>query len=299
MDFHKISVKISDNQVSQLQKFIITLGDLRSSVSVKKSESIKELKISFYTFSIDTEVIQEFLIKFNNAKLTAVSQDEMNDLLRPTRKSAAAYKAAVNTEVSAQDLRNIRKIKTLDDYISEGEYEVLLAMIRNIQLDHSKRQKAESGIPNAVKKAIELNYEDGKSGKRRASFAIEELVKISTNAPLKNMRLNHILINAGQKAIEICTLYDDFVDELIKIGNNIKIPNIISINSVVKFSEITLIDNRNFKEKFGADINIAIKSTNLRWLRMAYDTVENEISGDDKVLYERFISFIENKKLGN
>jgi len=299
MDFHKISVKISDDDVSQLQKFIITLGDIRSYVSVKKSESIKELKISFYTFSIETEVIQEFLIKFNGANLKAVSQDEMNEILRPMRQSAAAYNAAVNADVNANDLRSIRKKKTIDDYISEGQYEVLLDMIRNIQLDHSKRQRAEAGIPAAVKRAIDLNYEDGKSGKRRASVALEELVKIATNAQLKNLRLNHILINAGMKAIEICTLYEDFADELIKIGNNIKIPNIISINSVVKFSEITLRDNRNFKPAYEADINIAIKSTNLRWLRMAFDAVEHEIEADGKVLYERFISFIEFRKLGN
>lgn len=299
MEFHKISVKISDNEIAKLQQFIITLGDIRSLVSVKKSESIKELKITFYTFIIETEVIQDFLLKFNEASLKSISQDEMNELLRPSRKSAAAYKAAVSTDITADDLKSIRRKRTLDDFILEGNYDVLLNMIKNIQLEQNKRHRAEVGVPAAVKRAIEINYEDGKGGKRRASAALDELVKIATNAQLKNLHLNHILINAGERAIEICTLYEDFADELIKIGNNIKMPNIVTINSIVKFSKITLRDNRSFKPNYEADINIAIKNTNLRWLRMAYDTVEQEMSDDDKKLYERFIGFIEYKKLGN
>ncbi|MCF6269167.1 MAG: hypothetical protein L3J41_05635 [Melioribacteraceae bacterium] len=299
MEFHKISVEVSEGESANIKKFIVSLGDIRSSVSVKKSESNKDLKTSFYTFSIETDVIKDFLLKFNKAHLKAVSQDEMNEKLRTSIQSNAAYNSAVNSAVSSDDLKGIRKRKTLDDFISEGNYAVLLDMIRNIRLEENKRHRAEMGIPTAVKRAIEISFEEGESGKRGASSALEELINIATNAQLKNLRLNHILINAGQKAIEICTLYEDFADELIKIGNNIKMPNIISINSVVKFSSITLRDDRNFKPEYEADINIAIKNTNLRWLRMAYDSVEHEISDEDKKLYERFISFIEYKKLGN
>ncbi len=299
MEFHKISVEVSDREIDKIKKFVVALGDIRSSVSVKKSESNKDLGSSFYTFSIETEVIKDFLLKFNKANLKAISQDEMNERLRSTIKSNAAYNSAVNTNVNAGDIKGINKKKTLADFISDGNYEVLLDMIKNIRLEENKRHRAEVGIPAAVKRAIEINFEEGESGKRRASGALEALVNIATNSQLKNLRLNHILINAGQKAIEICTLYDDFADELIKIGNNIKIPNIISINSIVKFSAITLRNNRDFKPEYEADINIAIKNTNLRWLRMAYDNVEQEINDEDKKLFERFISFIEYKKLGN
>jgi len=299
MDFHKISVEVTENDVDKIKQFIMTFGEIRSFVTVKKTVGNKELKLFYYTFTIETEAIQKFLIKFNAANLRAVSQDEMNEKLNTSIKSNAAYNSAVEADINSKDLKGLKRKKTLADFISEGQYEVLLDMIRNIRLEHSKRQRAEAGIPLAVKRAIELNFEDGKSGKRRASVALEELVKIATNAQLRNLRLNHILINAGMKAIEMCTLYEDFADELIKIGNNIKIPNIISIKSVVKFSEIALRDDRNFKPAYEADINIAIKSTNLRWLRMAFDTVEHEIEADGKVLYERFISFIEFKKLGN
>ncbi len=99
--------------------------------------------------------------------------------------------------------------------------------------------------------------------------------------------------------MELCTKFDDFADELIKIANNIKMPNIVSIKAIILFTEITLLDNRNFKSVYEADIVYATKNTNLRWLKIAYDTVEHELKEDDKKKYEMFMSFIEYKKLGN
>jgi hypothetical protein len=299
MEFHKISVKVGDHEVSKLQQFIVSLGDIRNSISVKKSESVKELKITFYTFSIETDVIKEFLPKFNQANLKVVSQDEMNEILRPSRQSNAAYQAAVNTDINPADLQTIKRKKTLQDYIDEGEYSVLLNISKNIRLEQNKRDRAEAALPAAIKNAIEINFDNGMNSKRSAFVAVEELVSIATNAELKNLRLNYILENAGYKAIEICTHYNDYADELIKIANNIKMPYIICLKAAVKFSEITLRDDRNFRFEYEADINFASKNTNLRWLRIVSDSVESELTEDEKQQFNKLMSFVEWKKLGN
>ena len=71
------------------------------------------------------------------------------------------------------------------------------------------------------------------------------------------------------------------------------------MKAIVKFSEITLRDDRNFKFEYEADINFASKNTNLRWLRIVYDSIESELSDDERKQYAKFMSFIEFKKLGN
>jgi hypothetical protein len=299
MDFKKISVEITEEESTKIKDLLGSIGDIRNSISIRKLDGNKDQKVAFYTFTIEEEVLKDFVIKLKNSRLKVVSQDEINEKLRTTIKSNAAYSSAVNTDLNSAELQTLKKKKRIEDFIEEGNYSVLLDILRDIRLDQNKRLRAESAIPATVKKAIEINFEEGMLGKRRAFTALEELVNIATNPQLKNLRLGHILDNSGYKAIELCTKFDDFADELIKIANNIKMPNIISIKAVIKFAELTLRDNRNFKYSYEADIVYAVKNTNLRWLRIAWDSVFQEISEEEKAQYDKFMSFIEFKKLGN
>jgi len=299
MEFRKISVEISIQEVNKIKQFIIGLGDIRNSVSVKKIEGAKDSSIYYYTFTIEEEVLKSFVLKFSSANLKAVSQEDINHRLRSTIKGNAAYHSAVDRNMSSDELQSIKKKKRIEDFIEEGRYSVLLDIVKDIRAEQNKRNRAEAALPATVKKAIEINFEEGCKSKRRAFTALEELVSIATNAQLKNLRLNHILENSGYKAMELCTKFDDFADELIKIANNIKMPNIVSIKSIIQFAETTLRDNRNFKFEYEADIVYATKNTNLRWLKIAYDTVEHELDEEEKKQYDMFMSFIEYKKLGN
>jgi len=299
MDFKKISVEISEDDSGNIKNLLGSIGDIRNSISIKKLEGNKDQKVAFYTFTVEEDVLKDFVLKLSNSKLKIVSQEEINEKLRTTIKSNAAYSAAVNANISSDELQTLKKKKRIEDFIEEGNYIVLLDILRDIRLEQNKRQRAETAIPATVKKAIEISFNEGIVNKRRAFTALEELTAIATHAQLKNLRLNHILENAGLKAIELCTKFDDFADELIKIANNIKVPNIVSIKAVIKFAELTLRDNRNFKYSYEADIVYAIKNTNLRWLKIAWDTVFQDITEEEKVQYDKFMNFIEFKKLGN
>lgn len=299
MEFKKISVEVHENEAAKIKQFIVSLADIRNSVSVKKMEGGNESKSDFYIFTIEIEVLKDFVLKLSKVDLKIVSQEEINDKLRGTIKSNAAYNSAVDTDINPADLKELKKIKTIEDFIKDGEYKVLLDIVKDIRLEQNKRNRAETALPAAVKRAIDINYEEGLLSKRRAFVSLDELVEIATNSQLKNLRLNHILENAGFRAIEICTNYSDFADELIKIGNNIKMPNIISIKSVIKFSEIVIKDSTTFKSDYEADVVYAIKNTNLRWLNIAYDSVEKTLTDEERVWFDNFMNFIKFKKLGN
>ena len=299
MEFKKISVEVHENEAAKIKEFIVSLADIRNSVSVKKMEGGNESKSDFYIFTIEIEVLKDFVLKLSKVDLKIVSQEEINDKLRGTIKSNAAYNSAVGSDINPADLKELKKVKTIEDFIKDGEYKVLLDIIKDIRLEQNKRNRAETALPAAVKRAIDINYEEGLLSKRRAFVSLDELVEIATNSQLKNLRLNHILENAGYRAIEICTNYSDFADELIKIGNNIKMPNIISIKSIIKFSEIVIKDSTTFKSDYEADVVYAIKNTNLRWLNIAYDSVEKTLTDEEKIWFDNFMSFIKFKKLGN
>jgi len=299
MEFKKISIEIFEDESAKLKSFLVSLSEIRSSISVKKMEGGNESKSDFYCFTVEVDVLKEFVVKLSNTDLKIVTQEEINEKLKSTIKSNAAYNSATNSDISPAELKALKKVKTIEDFIKNGEYKVLLDIVKDIRLEQNKRNRAETALPVAVKRAIEINYEEGLQSKRRAFISLEELTEICTNSQLKNLRLNHIIENAGYKAIEICINYNDFADELIKIANNIKMPNIISIRAVIKFSEITLRDDRNFKSDFEADIVYSIKNTNLRWLNIAFDSVEEELTNEEKEQFNKFMSFIKFKKLGN
>jgi len=299
MEFKKISIELFEDEAAKLKSFLVSLSDIRNSISVKKMEGGNESKSDFYIFTVEMDALKEFVVKLSRTDLKIITQEEINEKLKSTIKSNAAYSSATNSDISPAELKALKKVKTIEDFIKNGEYKVLLDIIKDIRLEQNKRNRAETALPAAVKRAIEINYEEGLQSKRRAFISLEELTEICTNSQLKNLRLNHIIENAGYKAIEICINYNDFADELIKIANNIKMPNIISMKAVIKFSEITLKDDRNFKSDFEADIVYAVKNTNLRWLNIAFDSVEEEITNEEKEQFNKFMSFIKFKKLGN
>ncbi|PIQ08771.1 MAG: hypothetical protein COW71_10045 [Ignavibacteriales bacterium CG18_big_fil_WC_8_21_14_2_50_31_20] len=299
MEFKKISIELFEDEAAKLKSFLVSLSDIRNSISVKKMEGGNESKSDFYIFTVEMDALKEFVVKLSRTDLKIITQEEINEKLKSTIKSNAAYSSATNSDISPAELKALKKVKTIEDFIKNGEYKVLLDIIKDIRLEQNKRNRAETALPAAVKRAIEINYEEGLQSKRRAFISLEELTEICTNSQLKNLRLNHIIENAGYKAIEICINYNDFADELIKIANNIKMPNIISMKAVIKFSEITLRDDRNFKSDFEADIVYAVKNTNLRWLNIAFDSVEEEITNEEKEQFNKFMSFIKFKKLGN
>jgi hypothetical protein len=299
MDFHKVAVEFSDSNLMQLQQFINDLGDLRSMVSIKKTETLKEESTSFYTFVVEADSIKEFLIKLKNFGLKIVSDDEINDRLRPYRKISKAKKAEDASKIGIEGLKHRLKKRTIQNFIDEGEYRELLTILKNIRTEQSKRKEAEAGIPKAVKNAIELNFDQAIANRNRAFGALEELISIASNPELiKDPKLDQIIKNAGNKAIQICETYKKFTADLIKISNNNKIPYSICIKAVIKFSEITMEDSRKHKPEYDEAIYYAINHTNLRWLRIVFATIGNVLSWEEKKHYTDFMSFIEFKKLG-
>lgn len=298
MNFHKVAVEFSDNNVQQLQQFINSLGDLRSVVSVKKTETLKEENTSFYTFIVEADSIKKFLIKLKNFGLKIVSDDELNNRLRPYRKIAKAKKAEESTKIGIEGLKHRLKKRTIQNLVDEGEYRELLIILKNIRTDQSKRKEAESGIPKALKNAIELNFDQAIANRNRAFGAIDELISIASNPELKDPKLDHIIKNAGNKAIQLCETYKKFTETLIKISNNNNIPYSICIKAVIKFSEITLEGTRNHKPEYDEAISYAINNSNLRWLRIVFATIGNVLSWEEKKHYTEFISFIEFEKQG-
>jgi len=294
MKFKKITIKVEKDDEAKLQRFLLTLGDMRSSVNVRKSELSSVKYESVVTFNVESDKIDKFKYKLNRGAFNILKQGDIDKQIQ----SAIDNKKIIPGDLtgvgmSSAELKTLKKRQTLEDLIEEGNYVELLAISKDIRQEPNKKLKAEVGVPRAVKIAIDYALDKGLNGKSFAFRSLDELIKLATNPELKQLGINDLLIRSGNNAIEICTTYDDFADDLVKIANNIKLHNSVNIKAIIKFSQIVLSD----PEKYTLDIDFAIKNMNIRWLRIAFDAVENSITQEEKNDFNNIIDFIEEKRL--
>lgn len=295
MKFEKITIKVEKDDEAKLHRFLLTLGDMRSSVNVRKSELGSDKYESVVTFNVESDKIDKFKDKLNRGAFNILTQGDIDNQIQSAIDNKKIMPGDLTgAGMSSAELQSLKKKRqTLEDLIEEGNYNELLAISKDIRQEPNKKSKAKAGVPRAVKIAIEYAHEKGLKGKSLAFRSLDELIKLAINPDLKQLGINDLLIKAGNNAIEICTTYDDFADDLVKIANNIKLHNSVNVKALIKFSQIVLSD----PEKYALDIDFAIKNMNMRWLRIAFDAVVDSVTQEEKNDFNNIIDFIEEKRL--
>ena len=119
---------------------------------------------------------------------------------------------------------------------------------------------------------------DGTIKKSKANDNIPILLQIASSEKLKSAYFIDIMKEAGSAAIEICSIYPDYVGELVIISNDRRVPNIINLRAAAKFSEVALANPVKYKK----DITIAKKRLNKKWLENIFDVAGYELTDDEK-----------------
>ena len=181
---------------------------------------------------------------------------------------------------------------SLDKLISDGEYEKVIQVSRNIKNGFETMKKAKENIDSAVNKSIQSFYGKALKNKLYLDESIAELIKISTNKELRILNKIDLMKDAGMKAVDLCAGSLENVSDLVTISNNNFIPNIVSINAAIKFAEIIF----NNPEKYKEEIQYAVKNLNTRWILIARDIVITKLTENEKSLLNKLIDFIDSSR---
>ncbi len=180
----------------------------------------------------------------------------------------------------------------LDKIISEGDYEKVIQVSRNIKSGFDAMKKAKENIDAAVNKSIQTLYGKALKNEMYLDESITELIKIGTNKELRILNKVDLMKDAGMKAVDLCAGSFENVSDLVTISNSNFIPNIVSIKAAVKFAEIIFNDPEKYKEEY----QYAVKHLNTRWILIARDIVINKLSESEKAYLKKLIDYIDSAR---
>ncbi len=152
--------------------------------------------------------------------------------------------------------------------------------------------KAKKLLSETIHIAIEnlVKYSEGCVWKKQE--AIDQLLLIAADKDLKLFHKYDEICKAGLTAIELSHSHKNYYENLIKIANHSKLNNLINIKAVTTFADIYF----NSSDEERDQLPNAIKLLNVRWLRIAYDTIQQKLSIEEREHFNFFIEFIENKR---
>lgn len=291
MKHEKIIIKITGSEKEKIEAILDKMASIPS-VEVSKltygqlgSEIIASFDIDDAHFAMVAEKIYAAGLNLlpTNDKISQVLEFLYGKYGKRTP-SKTAPAAQANMPPSSE---------AVQEYKNSGRYEELLKIMKLVNIDQKLRDLAKESIAESVKNAIEQLYNAALVNKHSFQNALGGLLKIASDITLKSLNIQSMQKKAGFAAIAICENYSHQVDELIKIGNNAQIPNVVNVKAVSKFWEIISVDI----DKHQGDVALALKNLNLRILENAYDVAYSELNDAERKSFNDFRAFYRlNKK---
>lgn len=157
-----------------------------------------------------------------------------------------------------------------------------------IEIVNKAKELLTDTIFNAIDNLANYAFDNPK----RRQEAIDQLLLIATDKDLKMFHKTDEMINAGLSAIELSLENYEYYDNLIMIANNSKLSNLTNIKSAIALSELISKANDDELEKF-PDF---VKTINTRWLRIAFESVEQKLEKEEIQYFNSLLQFIEEKR---
>ncbi len=133
-------------------------------------------------------------------------------------------------------------------------------------------------LSKKLKDFIGTLKKEGSIKRAKANDNIPLLLQIASSEKLKSASFIDVMKEAGSAAIEICSIYPDYVGELVIISNDRRVPNIISLRAAAKFAEVAFGD----RKKYAKDITIAKRRINKKWLENIFDVAGFELTDAER-----------------
>lgn len=245
------------------------------------------------SFKVTNEFYPQVLEKFAYNDIPIILKDKVSQAFIGEKKEEKRRKLrgqgwselSVNKKhISLNDLQKLAHDGKVKEIIKEAKGGVRA----NIEIVNKAKQLLTETINAAIKKLTK--YAEEGVGKRQD--AIDQLILIASDKDLRLFDKSKDINNAGLAAIEIALSNKNYSNNLIKIANNSKLTNTINIKAAIALEKI--ISNHSDDEyKYLEDV---VKSLNTRWLRIAFDTIQKNLSHDEKVSMNNLIAFIEEKR---
>lgn len=291
----KIICKIIPTEVNKLKSLLRGLEESTADLEITRLISGNlgdDLVISFNSeqrfqrFIIEKLVLNDFQV-LPTDQLSKIYVEKAQEKANSAKSQGYSGYSTGQTENKAKRKSDVEK--SLNSYIENGEYEKVIAIARDVSYGTENVEKAKTHIDKAVNIAINNAFNLGYQKKYESENSIHSLINIAADNSLRALQKNDEILNAGERAIQLCEKYRENLDILLKIINNNKLPNLLNVKAAIKFAE-KVFENDSLLED---ELDYATRTLNIRWLRIAIDVVAGDIGRNESILLNRLIAYIQ------
>jgi len=287
-----IILKVSHEKFKILKTAVKEVKDLspRAVISpIKQGNLGDEIMASF---TVDDDHYQRMLEKLKKENLNLVGNENKKEKERVSIGGAASFPTKFNEAVETKVIpKNDSPASILDAAIKNGDYEKVIQYSKDYKNGFEVLKKAKDNIDITIKNSIDNAFNKAIKSKYDVSSSLTHLIKISSDKDLKSLHKNDQIKAAGLKAVELCSIYKDFINILVQICNNNAMPHIVCIKAAIKLAYILSDED----EKAEENMDYVVRYLNLRWLNIAFYTASIEISEKEKDIFRTLVSSIKEK----
>lgn len=292
-DIKSITLLIKEKDFVSVKAILKFLKDKHPNFTVMKYKTGKIGEDILLSFKVHDDFYPTVLEKFAYNDIPLIMHDKNAMEFIDQKKEQKRRK--LRTQGWSEISRTKRQIslKDLHKFSEEGKIrevtnEAKGGVSSNIDIVKKARELINPTIENAINNLLVCSEE--KIGKKQE--VIDQLILIASDKDLKLFHKYDEMIRAGMLAIELSIQYKNYYHNLIKIANNSKMNNINNVKAIIKFAEVYNECSDKEKEKLP---NI-VKLLNTRWLRIAFETIQQKLTDDEIELFNYFIEFVEEQR---
>ncbi|QQS36526.1 MAG: hypothetical protein IPM56_00820 [Ignavibacteriales bacterium] len=295
MMFEKIVVKATSAEVVKLKELLKRLEESISDLIIGPL-LLGELGHDFIvSFNVDDKHYRMIIEKLTMNKIKVLTlDDKIIEIINATPMN-------VNVETRLEEVKEKEQTKlspfevqdkVLDEAIQNGDYEKVIQIAMDIRNNGDIVERAKNNISYTLFIAIEKAYHKALEKKYEIPKSFTRLIEISADNKLKTLQFTELLKYAGARAVNLSALQKEHFRKLIQICNDSKLINYVNIKAAVKFSEIALKD----QEQYRFEIDLAVRELNIKWLQIVFDIASVEFSAEEQNQFNELVDFIRAKR---
>ncbi len=286
----KIVIKGSESELNNVKMLLRTLKETDNSLSIGSLRFGSLGDESLLSFNVD-KAHYEFLIE-KIAQLGVKLLLPEEKISKTISKLKSKIELKPTKESTTKNLKNDNPSSSLDRSIQNGDYEAVIQMSKDFRHGIDIIHKAKENIDKTIGYAIDNAYRKAINNKFEINDSFAKLIKIASDNKLKLLHKNELLKEAGLLLVELCSAYKEYINLLVQICNNNSIPNLVNIKAAIKLSEFI----KDGSEDQEANIEYLVRYLNIKWLLIAFDVANPELSFEEKESFNFLIKKVKEIK---
>lgn len=289
MELKKVIANLKPDEVSKFNSVLKVLKYTQSGIVIQNLVFTDKKDSVEVTFEVNNESYNSIVEKLSLNRIALESVDEESSKIIEEANLQLERGKNKNAFLGWKGGTPEKKKLTVENITSEGDYEELIKISRNVSASKEDVEKAALKIDAAITNALEKAYSPAIQDSYYAENGLKRLLQIAGDNNLSLINKSDMRLKAGILAINICVKHKDQNFNLVTICNNSKIDNLVSATAAVRLAGI-LHEGSYLDKKL---LNVVLKELNIKWLSSIFDGVSHKFDEKEINDFEKMIKYVE------